>query len=623
MRAAIYLRVSSKEQVDQFGLENQLESIKSLIASRQDLELAGEKHVYIDWDVSGTLDRDDRPWMSRLFMYAGENEFDVVIVYKIDRLARKLRVLLDVVEAFNDNNLNFISTQESIDTSNPFWRAMLWILWVIAELDRDTSVERMSESKKIAVSKWSVMHDVYGYERKVIWWLRRPYIKENEAEIISTIFDLFLNHHFSIADIYNYLRENKVPIPAISKNNDANSKEISDPYLRQDKTVREILKNEFYTWKYYYWKTETIEEIDNKKDGKKRKKKVTRKVSKEKRNLCTMKHESIIEQSRFDDAQKLLDNKTSQRKKTSDFLLSWLLTCDHCKDKRVRWRMHFHGNSSHQIQCYHCRWKNKDKATNAKKWTYICPVIPIKKEQIEMLVLDEVKRIFNKPEVIKEYITESNYNHERLQALREERRVKKQNLDRLQSWITNIKEMIEYGNTDVQSWMLKIKEKEEAIILVKKYLHDIDIDVNELEELWKYKYGLDKIQKLLGERLENILNNKLECKRFLQSIIEEIVVYSSIREESDPKTWRRNKKQYIPRRIKIIFRLPQEFLDWFFFEPDDGSDWSWDNLSPQPTSNSTKKDKASQKKKQKKSQVESSVLWFPPGYVLQRPIEVN
>ena len=68
--------------------------------------------------------------------------FDAVIVYRIDRFARNLRVLLSVIDELSAYGVDFISANESIDTSTPFGKAMLGIIGVFAELERNSIQER-------------------------------------------------------------------------------------------------------------------------------------------------------------------------------------------------------------------------------------------------------------------------------------------------------------------------------------------------------------------------------------------------------------------------------------------------------------------------------------------------
>ena len=65
------------------------------------------------------------------------DKFDVVLVYKLDRLSRSQRDTLYLIEEiFLPNDVDFVSMQESFDTSSPFGKAMIGLLAVFAQLER-------------------------------------------------------------------------------------------------------------------------------------------------------------------------------------------------------------------------------------------------------------------------------------------------------------------------------------------------------------------------------------------------------------------------------------------------------------------------------------------------------
>ncbi|MGR5966684.1 recombinase family protein [Bacillus cereus] len=69
---------------------------------------------------------------------------DVVVVYKLDRLSRSQRDTLELIEEhFLKNKVDFVSITETLDTSTPFGKAMIGILSVFAQLERETIAERM------------------------------------------------------------------------------------------------------------------------------------------------------------------------------------------------------------------------------------------------------------------------------------------------------------------------------------------------------------------------------------------------------------------------------------------------------------------------------------------------
>lgn len=81
-----------------------------------------------------------RPELDKLMDYVRPG--DTVVVWKLDRIARSLKHLIDIVEIFKEKNVTFISLTESIDTSNSLGKFFLQINGCFAELERNLIVER-------------------------------------------------------------------------------------------------------------------------------------------------------------------------------------------------------------------------------------------------------------------------------------------------------------------------------------------------------------------------------------------------------------------------------------------------------------------------------------------------
>ena len=97
IRAAIYCRVSSDDQKERGTITSQITALRQL-APTLGMEIIAE---YLDDGVSGTLALDKRPEGYRLMEDAKAGRFSVVLFYKVDRLARSLRFLLDTVDYFD------------------------------------------------------------------------------------------------------------------------------------------------------------------------------------------------------------------------------------------------------------------------------------------------------------------------------------------------------------------------------------------------------------------------------------------------------------------------------------------------------------------------------------------
>src|SRR5688500_16106559 len=221
LKVALYLRVSTEDQAEKFGLGAQRTAIEGILKSRGRLKdgseavvFAGKNYEYIDDGVSGTKELDQRPAFARLkedIINApyGQKPFDVVAVFKIDRFARKLRILMDVLNFFEEYDIEFISATESIDTSTPFGRAMLGIMGVIAELELETIRERTQRGREQAIQEGVFMgaHPPYGYNKDSTGHL---IVFEEEAKIVQKIYALFTIEKLSPQKIADILTKDEV-----------------------------------------------------------------------------------------------------------------------------------------------------------------------------------------------------------------------------------------------------------------------------------------------------------------------------------------------------------------------------------------------------------------------------
>lgn len=135
-RVGIYIRVSTQEQANEgYSIPAQKERLINYCKAK-DWNIVD---IYIDAGFSGsTL---DRPAMQKLIKEI--NRLDLVLVYKLDRLSRSQKDTLYLIEdVFLKNDVDFVSMNESFDTSTPFGRAMIGILSVFAQLERETIKER-------------------------------------------------------------------------------------------------------------------------------------------------------------------------------------------------------------------------------------------------------------------------------------------------------------------------------------------------------------------------------------------------------------------------------------------------------------------------------------------------
>jgi DNA invertase Pin-like site-specific DNA recombinase len=131
-RAALYLRTSTADQHP----ETQLHDLEAM-AQQRGFEIVQR---YTD-QITGTRAR--RPGLDKMMADARRGQFDIVLVWACDRLARSVRHFLQTVDELDHLNIGFASFREQIDTAGPLGRAVVVIIGAIAELERNLIVERV------------------------------------------------------------------------------------------------------------------------------------------------------------------------------------------------------------------------------------------------------------------------------------------------------------------------------------------------------------------------------------------------------------------------------------------------------------------------------------------------
>jgi|ERR1051325_4945986 DNA invertase Pin-like site-specific DNA recombinase len=134
-RAALYARVSTRQHGQ--NPETQLLPLRDLSTARG-LTIIDE---YVDIGISGA--KSSRPELDRLMRDSRKRRFDVVLVFRFDRFARSVKHLVMALEEFHALGIDFVSLNESIDTSTPMGKMVFTILAAVAELERALIRERV------------------------------------------------------------------------------------------------------------------------------------------------------------------------------------------------------------------------------------------------------------------------------------------------------------------------------------------------------------------------------------------------------------------------------------------------------------------------------------------------
>jgi site-specific DNA recombinase len=197
MKVGLYLRVSTQEQAKEgYSIGEQEVRLRDYSkAMRWDIH-----KVYVDPGYSGG--DTNRPALQDLISDVENGKIEKVVVYKLDRLSRsQLDTLYLIEKVFLANGCDFVSMTENFDTSTPFGRAMIGILAVFAQLEREKIKERMIMGKEARAKegKWNGGKAPIGYEFDKA--ADQLILNEYEAMQVVELFDLFLNGDHNLREI--------------------------------------------------------------------------------------------------------------------------------------------------------------------------------------------------------------------------------------------------------------------------------------------------------------------------------------------------------------------------------------------------------------------------------------
>ena len=152
-----------------------------------------EFEYYIDGGYSG---KDlNRPAIQKLIEDCKSHKIDAVFVFKLDRISRSQRDTLYLIEeVFNKYNVSFISMRENFDTSTPFGKAMIGVLSVFAQLERETILERtrIGLKKRAEAGLWRGGGKIpfpYRYDRNTGTLIPIP----EQVELLHKMISLYIS----------------------------------------------------------------------------------------------------------------------------------------------------------------------------------------------------------------------------------------------------------------------------------------------------------------------------------------------------------------------------------------------------------------------------------------------
>jgi DNA invertase Pin-like site-specific DNA recombinase len=144
-RAFAYLRVSGKGQVDGDGFPRQLAAIQAY-AKANGMTLA---NVFREEGVSGTKELENRPALQQLLAAVNDRNVSVVLVEKLDRLARDLMIQETILRDLQRRGVRLVSTMEpDLCSDDPSRKLVRQIMGCIAEYEKSMIVSKLAGARQ-------------------------------------------------------------------------------------------------------------------------------------------------------------------------------------------------------------------------------------------------------------------------------------------------------------------------------------------------------------------------------------------------------------------------------------------------------------------------------------------
>ena len=350
-----YVRVSTQEQAEHgYSIEEQIER-----TSRYCKAMGWDVYrTYTDAGFTGS--NTDRPGLQQMIRDIQQKKLDKVLVYKLDRLSRSQRDTLELIEdIFLANGADFVSMSENFDTSSPFGRAVIGILAVFAQLEREQIKERMSMGRLARAKKGRYI----GSRPPIGYNLTEEGLTPDiyEKSLVQQVFGMYMNG-IAPKRIVSYLNESGLTHRYGAWN---------------DRTIRNILENRTY-----------IGEVDL--NGER----------------YSGEHEPIIDTNTFEQAQRIRSRRKEEhqilnrRNGRATSLLGGCLYCGYCGAKYTKKHERYHASNGkvYEYDKYYCcsrikstPWLVKDPNCKNKIWNM---------QELDWMILDEIRKLKLDPDYI-------------------------------------------------------------------------------------------------------------------------------------------------------------------------------------------------------------------------------
>lgn len=423
---------------------------------------------YEDLDRSGK--DDNREQFKKMMEDMRKGDFDLIVVYKLNRFSRKLKDIGNYLHEMDRYDVSFVSSTEPVlRTDTHHGRLMIGIMGSLSEFERDNIAENVHNAMKSRAIKG--LHNggfaPIGYK---INEENEYIIDEEEAPVVKRIFNMYLDGKGK-GSISRILTEERV---------------LNKQWPQS--TIHEILINPKYMGKYIYNRRD-------KRTGRGRYKDENEWVLSEKT------HEPIISEEVFEKVQKERENRGKglnyfKPKNTKTYILGKMIRCGKCGSTMTG---RTNTNKKGKVYRYYSCSK-KDKMHSSA-----CSQKMIRQDIVDTVVLNEIKKEIDVDNVLERFTNQHNQTILELESEKNTRPDYKSLIEEKEKEIKKIDKMLDVEMEQDHPIQRRIERLREELVKNEKELIELK---EEKEEDYGLSYkDIDNLKKL---NPSNILKNLIE-----------------------------------------------------------------------------------------------------------------
>ena len=464
-RCAIYARVSTDDQTrgDYNSLESQHDICRHAIGVHLH-EGWQETHFFEDPGFSGK--NLERPGIQALIEAVKRGEIDVVVTYKLDRVARSVRDFFELWQLLEDHDANFVSATESFDTGTPAGRLMLNMLLGFGQYERELTAERITDklAERAKRGMWGGGMVPLGYDHDPL--TKKLTSNKVEATLIKQIYTLSAD----IGDatlVAQQINDEGARTRERVFNSRGVEKQVGGKRFRSDK-IKQIVANPLYKG--------FVRHRDQEYTGE---------------------HEGIVSPKLWDKANGALNRRhlepVAERKSDKhQAVLKGLAHCGHCGSSLIPHPSGKKDPEGKPYLYYKCGCVNRDGQNSD------CPLRSVPARPLEKIVMELIGELGQHPKIIEKSIAQSN--KQKLKSIRPLKKKLTELTKRHGTISAQLRRYLELAGKGDRHFSFEIRAEAEKLAADK---HTVEIELDKVRIDIDYKERVVTDHKVIAERLRH------------------------------------------------------------------------------------------------------------------------